>query len=450
MKKKILLIAAAAALAVLAVIAATGWQRGAMNQQQPPPPPTGLHGKPMGPPPGGINGQPPGKPPGAGTGKREGTVSPHGISLTKNSENVSSKVFTSDGEDEVAVKVSGGKLMMKDCRIEKTGADSKEGDGTSFFGINSGVLATGDGQIIMNGGNITTNAVGANGIVAYGGKVIANNVTIDCKKNLSRGIHATGGGTIIANDLNITTAGNNSSVIATDRGGGTVTVTRGSYHAKGKDCAVCYSTGKIIVSDIDGTSEIGEIGVVEGDNELLITNCRMTSGDKRRGMLILQSGSGDAEGFHGIIKVTGGSLKTHKKAPLLEVATSTEGSLELCDVSLDVPSGVLMLVDYNRSWNTSNPVGHLYLRTAKQASYSGNVVLDEYGTATVEVGKGVTWNGAIDNKDKGKSTAVNVLGTWNLTADSYVDTLTLQQGATVNRGGHRLTYKTLTNNGNIN
>ena len=409
----------------------------------------GQDGKPMGPPPGGMNGQPPGKPPGAGSGKMEGTVSPHGISLTKNSQNVKDKVFTSDGEDEVAVKVSGGKLMMNNCTINKTGADSKEGDGTSFYGINSAVLATGDGQIIMNGGTINTNAVGANGIVAYGGKVIVNRATIDCKKNLSRGLHATGGGTIIANDLNITTAGNNSSVIATDRGGGNVTVTRGKYHAQGKDCAVCYSTGKIIVNDIDGESEIGEIGVVEGDNELLISNCRMTSGDKRRGMLILQSGSGDAEGFHGVIQVSGGSLKVHKKAPLVEVATSTEGSLALTDVQLDVPSGVLMLVDYNKSWNTSSPVGHLYLRTNSTATYNGDVEQDEYGAATVEVGKGVTWNGAINHKGKGKSATANVLGVWNLTKDCTLDTLTVQQGGVVNRNGFKLNYKQVKNDGII-
>jgi len=446
MKKKILLIAVAAA-AILAVVAATQWPRGEAPQG---PPPTDANGRPMGPPPGGMNGQPPGKPPGAGTGKQEGTVSPHGISLTKNNQSVMDKTFTSSGEDEVAVKCSGGKLMMKDCKIEKTGADSKEGDGTSFFGINSGVLATGDGQIIMNGGSIQTNAVGANGIVAYGGKVIANNVTIDCKKNLSRGLHATGGGSIIANDVNITTAGNNSSGIATDRGGGTVTVTRGTCHVSGRDCAVCYSTGKIIVNDIDGISEQGEVAVVEGDNELLISNCRMTSGDKRRGMLILQSGSGDAEGFHGVIRVSGGTIKIHKKAPLVEVATSTEGSLELNDVQLDVPSGVLMLVDYNKSWNTDSPVGHLYLRASKTATYTGDVVMDEHGTASVEVGKGVTWNGAINSNGKGKAASANVLGVWNLTSDCHVDDLTLQEGAVINRNGHKLTYKTLTNNGNIN
>jgi len=446
--KKLLIAAALFTLGAGAIVASAQWDRPQGNT--PPPPPMGQDGKPLGPPPGGMNGQPPGKPPGSGTGKREGTVSPHGISLAKNNMNVKDKVFTSDGVDEVAVKVSGGKLIMSDCRITKDSGDSQEGDGTSFFGINSAILACNTGEIIINGGEVATNAVGANGIVAYSGKVIVNNMTIDCKKQFSRGIHATYGGNIIANKLFVTTSGDNSSAIATDRGGGTVTATGGTYSVSGKDCAVCYSTGKIAVSDINGHSEQGEIAVVEGDNELIISNCRMTSGDKRRGMLILQSGSGDAEGFHGVIQVSGGSLSVHPKAPLLEVATSTEGTLALTDVALTVPSGILMLVDYNKRWHTSSPVGHLLLRSLSSATYEGRVDVDEYGVATVEVGKGVVWNGAIDRKGKGKSTSVEVIGTWNLTEDSHVDTLTIQEHAIVNRCGHQLKYKSLNNQGKIN
>ena len=391
---------------------------------------------------------PMGKP--GGTASRTSKVSKTGISLSSATKVVKNQTFSSDSAGENAVQVSGGKLVLQNCRIVKNGADSKDGDGTSFYGTNAAVLVTGKGCAYMQGGSITTAAVGANGIVAYGGKAEAKDVVIQCTGNLSRGIHATGNGEILAMNLTITTEGNNSSVIATDRGGGSVVVNGGTYTAKGKDCAVCYSTGDIITNKIKGHSEQGEVAVVEGDNEVNINDCDMVSGDSRRGMLILQSGSGDATGNNGRINVTGGSVTlTDAAAPLIEITTSTQGTLMLKDVKLNVPSGVLLKADYNTRWSTTSPIAHLVLATASQTSYNGDVTVDKYATASVQVGKGVTWTGTYDGARTGKSTEVVVDGTWVLSADSRVDKVMINSGGVVQKNGHRLEYKTITNQGTI-
>ncbi|MBQ5997302.1 MAG: hypothetical protein IJL64_05480 [Bacteroidales bacterium] len=335
--------------------------------------------------------------------------------------------------------MKGGLLTLSDCHINKKGGDSQNGDATSFYGINSAVVVTGKGTVTMSGGDITTNAIGANAAVAYGGTLNISDVNIRCEKNLSRGIHATGGGTINARNLHIVTSGNNSSVIATDRGGGIIHVEGGTYKASGKDCAVCYSTGDITVRNIEGLSEQGEVAVIEGDNEVNIIDCRMTSGDSRRGLMILQSGSGDAEGYNGKINITGGYLTlTDKEAPLIEITTSTTGTLTLKDVSLTIPSGVLMRVDYNQRWRTTSPIATLNLTTASFASYDGDIEVDNYGTSTVNIDKNVTWNGAYDTANTGKSSTVIVSGIWNLTGDSYVDNVVINEGGAINRNGHLL------------
>ncbi len=380
-----------------------------------------------------------GMPPGGHHGKTSGTLSATGVGLTQGEQTVTTQSYTSQGVDENAVQVSGGTLCMNDCLVEKSGGDSEDGDGTSFYGVNSAIVATNGGQVLIQGGTVTTQAVGANGIVAYGGKVNVKDVTIRCGKNLSRGIHATGGGEITAENLNVETAGNNSSVIATDRGGGTVTVNGGTYKASGQDCAVCYSTGVITVNGITGLSEKGEVGVIEGDNEININDCHMTSGDNRRGMMILQSGSGDAEGYNGRINVNGGSIVlSSSEAPLIEITTSTKGTVTLKDVALTVPSGVLMKVDYNKRWKTTSPVAFLNLETEGSAAYDGDVEVDEYGTSTVTVGRNVTWNGAYDKADTGKMTTVIVEGTWVLTDDSHVDKVMVRNGGVINKNGHTL------------
>jgi len=159
-----------------------------------------------------------------------GSASSTGYSQTKGDNTVSKQTYTSTNSDENAVQVTGGTLTMTNCTIKKTAGDTGDSDGSSFYGINSAVYCAGSNSTLtMTGGTINTSAKGANSIIAYNsGTINVSNVTINNTANLSRGIHATGGGKIVASNLAITTAGSNSSVIATDRGGGTVTVTGGS------------------------------------------------------------------------------------------------------------------------------------------------------------------------------------------------------------------------------
>ena len=347
---------------------------------------------------------------------------------TNSSANAS---YSSSSTNENAVKVSGGTFTMTNCTISKTGATT-DTDGSSFYGTNAAILASNNGKIEMSGGTITTNAIGANAIVAYGGAVAVSDVVMTCSQNLSRGIHATGGGTITASNLTITTSGNNSSVIATDRGGGTVTVTGGTYSCSGTDCAVIYSTGDITVNNITGASAIGEMGVIEGSNSITINNSDMTSGaaSSSRGLFLMQSFSGDAgQGSKSFINVSGGSLTmTDDKTPLIEVATVVTGTVTLDSVTTTIPSGILMFVDYNTRWDTYGATGVLIL-SGDGYTYSGNIVVDSYSNAEVTVNDGVTWEGAYDNENTGISTSLTIDGgSWDVTADSYIDEVVINNG----------------------
>ncbi|MCR5326447.1 MAG: hypothetical protein K6E37_06845 [Bacteroidales bacterium] len=370
-------------------------------------------------------------------------------SQSSGSNSVSGITYESTSSDENAVKVSGGSFTMENCCLLKSGGDTSDNDGSSFYGINSALLSTGTGTVTMNGGTITTNAKGANGVVAYQGTVNISDVSINCSKSVSRGIHATGGGTINASNLNITTNSETSSLIATDRGGGTVTVNGGTYTANGKKSAVCYSTGEISVSGITGSSAKGPMCVVEGSNSIIVKNSTLTSGGESRGILLHQSGSGDASGREGSVTVTGGKLSyTVSDKPFIEVTTSMTGTVNLTDVDLDIASGILMSVDYTKHGNST--YAYLNLLSDSTHSYEGNVLVDDTGTATVTVGSGVSWTGAYDSTNSGKSTSVVVNGVWNLSGNSYVDTVTIAKGGVINSCGYTLTYDNLSGSGTLN
>jgi hypothetical protein len=355
-----------------------------------------------------------------------------GSTVTKTGE-----TLTNTTQYNNVVQVSKGTLTLDNCTISKTG-DGASGDNSSFYGTNSAIYA-GDGTgssstssassatININGGSITTSSQGANAIFATNGATInVSGVTIDNSQTVSRGMHATFGGIINASDMNITTRKATSSTVATDRGGGTVTVTGSTLTAKGDKSAVLYSTGVIMANNVTGLSEQGPIATVEGTNYAYINDSQMTSGSSKRGILLHQSGSGDAQGKKPVCEVTRSTLTvTNAATPLCYVVNST-ATLKLTDVTLDVPSKLLMTVPTDSKGSGST--GTLVLNTTKDGwTYTGTVSSSSDNSVAVEVGSNIIWQ---------------------LTANTYVNSLT--NNGTIVTNGYTLTYGSLSGNGTIN
>ncbi|MBR1608465.1 MAG: carbohydrate-binding domain-containing protein [Kiritimatiellae bacterium] len=345
---------------------------------------------------------------------------------------VSDKSYSNSDSDANAVQVRGGSFTMLGCTVTKTGdtATSQNSDDTSFYGVNSAVFAGNSSTstsavVAMTNGTVSTSAKGANAFFAYGGGVLyLDSIAVTNTARASRGLIATGGGTIYATNMDIETQEETSSVIATDRGGGTVTVDGGNYFAKGNKCAIIYSAGAMSAYNANGGSASGEIAVIEGDNSVVISNCTFYSGSSSRGLLLMQSGSGDASGTTPVMTITDSTLTmTDSSAPLVEVATCVTADVTLDNVSLTVPSGVLMAVMEDSQWSTSGAVGNL---TLKNGDYTGTVTVDSGYTGNVTV----------------ESTA-----TWTLTADTTVDTLV--NNGTIVTGAYTLSYTTLSGSGTI-
>ena len=178
----------------------------------------------------------------------------------------------------------------------------------------------------------------------------------------------------------------------------------------------------------------------------------MTSGSSNRGLMMLQSGSGDAQGSNAYITVVNSSLTTtDDDVPLCEVPTLNTGTLTLTDATLSVASGVLMYVDYNTQWSTYGGTGNLILQTTEDSwNYVGDVEADSYSNATVTVGSNVTWNGTINEDNEAASANVTVASgaIWTLDDDAYVTTLV--NNGTINCNGHTLSYGSLSGSGTIN
>lgn len=371
-----------------------------------------------------------------------------GSTVTKTSEALSTT--TSDYN---VVQVTKGTLNLTDCILKKEGdySSSYSGDDTSFYGTNSAVYASGSSAFInVSGGTVTTDAKGANAVFATDGATITvSDLTIDNSKSVSRGLHCTGGGIINASNVTITTRSETSSTVATDRGGGTVTVTGGTITAKGAKSSVLYSTGTITVDGITGLSEKGPMATVEGANTIIIKNSQMTSKSDARGILLHQSNSGDAEGTKPVCTVSSSTLTTTDSSAPLCFVTNVTGTLTLTDVTLSVASGKLMSVEYYKRGNGST--GTLELKTSKNSwEYTGEVAADDVNNVAVTIGRNVTWNGAANSGNTALSATVTVEsgGTWNLTGNTYLTTLT--NNGTINKNGYVLMVGSQSGSGTIN
>ena len=211
---------------------------------------------------------------------------------------------SSDTDQNVFLVINGGSLKISNAKIVKTGdaskSDSKRSsdvsDDYNFYGINSVILVVGEeSSAEISDCIITSDCSGANAVFSTAGaNADVNNVQITTTGNSSRGVYATYDGTINADHVDITTSGAHCAPIATDRGGGHVTVTNSKVQCSGDGSPCIYSTGEIKAENVVGVSTGAQAAVIEGKNSITMTKCDFTVSGGNNGVMLYQSMSGDA------------------------------------------------------------------------------------------------------------------------------------------------------------
>ena len=97
----------------------------------------------------------------------------------KSDDTITSGSYESTTADENALLIdSDNTVNMSNITVNKTG-DSDGGDNTSFYGINSAILAKDGANLTLKNITVTTDATGANGVFCYGGSATTNNSSSD-------------------------------------------------------------------------------------------------------------------------------------------------------------------------------------------------------------------------------------------------------------------------------
>jgi cyclophilin family peptidyl-prolyl cis-trans isomerase len=313
-----------------------------------------------------------------------------------------------------------------------TSGDSSSNDASSFYGLNAAVVALKAGAIDMSGGSITTTGSGANGAFAVGEGSVLNlsDLIISATGGGAHGVMATQGGLVNLTNVEIDTAGGSSAPLATDRGSGTLNATNCNAVCSGQNSPAIYSTGVITVNGGTYRATGSEAAVIEGANSIILKDVDLSStfADKW-GVIIYQSMSGDAEGTEGNFTMTGGSLAlTAATGPLFYVNNSS-ANINLTGVDVDAGAGTPMSAAAGK-WGTSGSNGGTAILAADDQSLTGDVVADEISSVILTLTKGSSLVGAINADDMANEArlTLDATSTWNVTADSYLTSLTLSGG----------------------
>ena len=333
-------------------------------------------------------------------------------------------------------------IDIENSVFDKTG-DTTSDDNSNFRGQNAVVLGIEGSQINIKGSNITSNSKGSNAVFATGeGSVInVENTNIHTKSDSSRGLDATYKGTVNGKNLTITTEGAHSATLATDRGEGTITAEAAKLTTSGEGSPVIYSTGNIMVNNVNGIANNSEIGVVEGKNSITLTNSNVT-GYKDNGFMLYQSFSGDAESGIARLKAENNTLTTHAKGAFLYV-NNTTAEVDLSNNAISMPNtSTLVKAAADSRWGkTGENGGHLTLRTSNQ-ELSGNIMADSISTIALDMTNGSSLVGAVNTDNTAKEVTVKLSkdSNWILTGDSYVKSLSNEDttGSNIQLNGYKL------------
>ncbi len=389
-------------------------------------------------------GKPNGNPPGGASSQ---SVSYTAVKEITDAEELSGGEYASETADESVILIrTDADVSLSGLTVSKTG-DSDGGDTCSFYGLNAAVLAMGGANVTITGGTVTTDAKGANGVFSYGGNGAQNgaggdgttvnisDTVITTTGDNAGGLMTTGGGVTNADNLTIETSGRSSAAIRTDRGGGTVTVSGGSYTTNGLGSPAIYCTADIAVSDAALVSNQSEGVCIEGKNNVTLTNCDLTVSNTRcngnatflDSVMIYQSMSGDADSGVSTFTMSGGSL-TSRSGHVFHV-TNTHAVISLNHVRItneDADNVLLSVCD--DGWSGASNTAEL---NAVSQELSGKILVGSNSSLSLTL-SGSSFTGSISgditnsqgtvvSAETGTvSVSLDASSTWTLTADSFI------------------------------
>lgn len=282
-------------------------------------------------------------------------------------------------------------------------------------------------DVSYDGESATTNNESSDGTT-----INISDSTITTSKDNSGGIMVTGGGYLNATNLKIKTSGTSSAAIRSDRGGGVMTVNKGTYETSGKGSPAIYSTADITVSNATLSSSASEGVVIEGKNKVSLDNVTLTDTNSflnglsttYKNIFIYQSMSGDAKDGAGEFTAKNSTITTNKGDTFYITNTTALINLTNNTITNNDKSGYFLRIQKD-SWGNSGQNGGVVTLNLTNQKVTGNISVDSISTLTINMSDNSYYEGAInkDNTAKEITLKLDKTSKIKLTGDTYVTSL---------------------------
>ena len=253
----------------------------------------------------------------------------------------------------------------------------------------------------------------------------------------------------------ISTAGDHCAALATDRGGGNISLTNSTLFTAGSGSPLLYSTGNVQVDNVTGTATGSQIAGMEGLNTILIKNSKLSSEVTKatasdpvaNGVIIYQSTSGDAEAATGEtaeFEAEDSTLSSDIEEGSMFYLTNTSANVVLKNTTLDFDSEAanLLTIEGNdaNNWGTPGKNGADVTFTGLKQELKGDIDVDTISSLDFYLLDGSSYTGATTisentnaTESNGSPITMNVSddSTWTVTKDSMVSNLNVENGGKI-------------------
>lgn len=213
-----------------------------------------------------------------------------------------------------------------------------------------------DSTAVIDGTDIIASSSGSNGVFATdSGTALVNDTSIETMADNSRGLDATYGGTILANKITADTQGGHSAIVATDRGGGSISLADATLSTAGRLPAAVFHRRhsgeqrlRNLIRQSDRRHGRPQHDPDQGFDVGKHGHRQNRIRPDRHGIIIYQSTSGDAEastGEHATFQSVDSTLSSAIGSGSMFYFTNTTADVVLQNTELDFDADAATITD---------------------------------------------------------------------------------------------------------
>lgn len=389
------------------------------------------------------------------------------VEIEEDKENKDLKEESNNNDTSVIQVSNGATYTATNLELSKISGTSTDIESSMYYGLNSAFIVKDNSNVILNNSSITTKSDYSTAFFATGMSTTATltNVSLSTENKNSNGLSISESSSINASKVNIITKGEQSAALKTITNNSEIIIDDSTLITEGSNSPIFEIKGKVEATNILATSTNSNIAVLENSSSLSIIESELTTAsynidEKLSSVFFLyksnsktasnDSGSSDLTIKDSKITVNKDS-NVYKIAPIFYI-TNTSSVINITNTDIDYGSNTLIKVSKNEKYGDTEDNGGEVNFTATDQSLKGNIVVDEISSIRFNLNNS-SYKGQINGNNESKNVHVTLdkKAEWTLTGDSYLNTLTIQNGRIdrlaryIKSNGYNIYYNTENN-----